>query len=209
MDTQDLIKVLAADPRPRGPSLTLRFVLALLAAVVVALASFLLLLDPRADLAQAFATPRFGFKLAMMALVVASALPWLRRLARPEGEGGRWLWLLPLVLLAGIAGEWAVTAPGDRLTRAVGEHPLACLGLVSLIGLGPLAAFLAFLRRAAPGDARRAGAAAGLASGGLAALLYALHCTDDSPFFVATWYAGAILGLTGLGAALGARLLRW
>jgi len=43
----------------------------------------------------------------------------------------------------------------------------------------------------------------------LAAALYALHCTDDSPLFVATWYSLAIAGVTVLGWAVGSRLLRW
>ena len=53
------------------------------------------------------------------------------------------------------------------------------------------------------------GALVGLASAALGAALYALHCTDDSPLFVATWYGAAALLMTGIGAILGARLLRW
>jgi hypothetical protein len=50
---------------------------------------------------------------------------------------------------------------------------------------------------------------AGLIAGGLAAALYATHCTDDSPLFVATWYSIAIGAVAVLGALLGRRLLRW
>ena len=32
------------------------------------------------------------------------------------------------------------------------------------------------------------GALAGIAAGGIAAFLYAFHCTDDSPLFVTLWY---------------------
>ena len=52
-------------------------------------------------------------------------------------------------------------------------------------------------------------AAAGLLAGGLAATLYATHCTDDSPLFVAAWYSLAIAGVAALGALIGARWLRW
>jgi len=45
-------------------------------------------------------------------------------------------------------------------------------------------------------------AAAGLVAGGLSAALYATHCTDDSPLFVATWYTIAIAAVTVLGAIL-------
>ncbi|NJL07877.1 MAG: DUF1109 domain-containing protein, partial [Methylacidiphilales bacterium] len=55
----------------------------------------------------------------------------------------------------------------------------------------------------------RAGAVAGLAAGALAATLYAAHCPDDSPLFVASWYGLSIAFVTVAGAALGVRLLRW
>lgn len=51
--------------------------------------------------------------------------------------------------------------------------------------------------------------AAGLAAGAIAAAIYAWHCPDDSPLFLATWYMIAIAGVTVGGALLGRRLLRW
>jgi hypothetical protein len=50
---------------------------------------------------------------------------------------------------------------------------------------------------------------AGLLAGGIAATFYAAHCTDDSPFFVATWYPIAIAMLTACGLVLGRRFCRW
>jgi hypothetical protein len=44
---------------------------------------------------------------------------------------------------------------------------------------------------------------------GLAATLYASHCADDSPLFVATWYSLAIALVVAAGAWLGPRVLRW
>ncbi|MEX2741320.1 NrsF family protein [Rhizobium mongolense] len=54
-----------------------------------------------------------------------------------------------------------------------------------------------------------AGAAAGLAAGGIAAALYAWHCTDDSPLFLAVWYTTAIAAVTATGALIGSRYLTW
>jgi hypothetical protein len=51
--------------------------------------------------------------------------------------------------------------------------------------------------------------AAGLAAGAIAAAIYAWHCPDDSPLFLATWYTITIAGVTVGGALLGRRLLRW
>jgi len=43
----------------------------------------------------------------------------------------------------------------------------------------------------------------------LAATLYAAHCPDDSPLFVATWYSTATALVTALGALLGSKVLRF
>src|SRR5260370_519368 len=45
--------------------------------------------------------------------------------------------------------------------------------------------------------------------GGVSAMAYAVHCTEDSLPFVAAWYGGTIVLCTLAGAALGPRLLRW
>jgi hypothetical protein len=70
-------------------------------------------------------------------------------------------------------------------------------------------ALLFILRDGAPLRPALAGAAAGLVAGGLAATLYAAHCTDDSPLFVTTWYGIAVMVIAGVGALAGARWLRW
>ena len=54
-----------------------------------------------------------------------------------------------------------------------------------------------------------AGAVAGLLSAGLAATVYASHCTDDSPLFVATWYTLATAIVASVGALMGKRALRY
>jgi len=48
-----------------------------------------------------------------------------------------------------------------------------------------------------------------LLSAGLAATLYAAHCTDDSPLFVATWYTIATAMVAAIGALAGSRMLRF
>jgi hypothetical protein len=39
--------------------------------------------------------------------------------------------------------------------------------------------------------------------------LYASHCTDDSPLFVATWYTIATALMATIGALVGSRVLRF
>jgi hypothetical protein len=156
--------------------------------------------------------PRFAFMLIVTLWVAIPALLLLPRVATPLPPAGLWnraLWLAPLVLLAGVLLELAVL-PGDLwMPSAVGHNARWCLTMVPLLAAAPLAATLYCLRQAAPAHPGRAGAVAGLVSGGFAAAIYALHCTDDSPLFVALWYTPGVLFVSGLGAGLAARIARW
>jgi hypothetical protein len=77
------------------------------------------------------------------------------------------------------------------------------------LSLPLLVAALIGLRHGAPARPAISGAVAGLLSAGLAAALYASHCTDDSPLFVAVWYTLAVVIVAVLGALIGPRVLRY
>jgi hypothetical protein len=91
----------------------------------------------------------------------------------------------------------------------MGDQWLECLLSIPIIAIVPFAAFVWAVRRAAPTNLVRAGAFSGLVAGGVSAIAYALHCTDDLLPFVALWYGGTIVLCTLAGAILGPRLLRW
>ena len=95
------------------------------------------------------------------------------------------------------------------MTRLIGNNSRVCVLAISLLSLPLLAAALLALRRGAPSHPALAGAFAGALSAGLAATLYASHCTDDSPLFVATWYTLAVVVVAGIGALAGARVLKF
>jgi hypothetical protein len=125
-------------------------------------------------------------------------------------RGWGWLLLLPLGLLGiGISGEMMMPQRLPMMTRLVGSNSRVCMTAIPLLSLPLLAAALAALRHGAPTRPAVAGAVAGLLSAGLAATLYASHCTDDSPLFVATWYTLATLLVTAIGALAGSRVLRF
>jgi hypothetical protein len=131
---------------------------------------------------------------------------------RPGAPLGQLLPVLamaPLLALAAVATEFVSVPPADWGARWIGTNAALCLTFIPLIGIGPLAVLLLAMRRGAPTRPRLAGALAGLAAGGIAATFYAAHCTDDSPFFVATWYTLAVALLAAAGAIAGSRVLRW
>jgi hypothetical protein len=113
------------------------------------------------------------------------------------------------LLVAGISGEMMMPQRLPMMTRLMGRNSMVCLTTIPLMALPMLAAALFGLRHGAPTRPAIAGAIAGLVSAGLAATLYASHCSDDSPLFVATWYTIATALVAAIGALAGSRVLKF
>jgi hypothetical protein len=212
MDTNELIKALAADARPRSAPLSTVWWGAAALAVAIAAAVFLATLGPRPDIAAAAGTARFLFKIVVMLALAGGAFGALRALSRPEGNLRTALLLLtaaPALLVAAVVAELLAVPPETWPERMIGDSNVYCSILIMMIGLAPLSILLLALRRGAPSNPGVAGAVAGLLAGGIAATIYVAHCTDDSPLFVAIWYTIAVAGLALVGAASASRLARW
>lgn len=212
MDTNELIKALAADTRRPMTSLSSAWWRATGLATALAAAVFYATIDPRPDIAAAAGTLRFLIKFVVMLTLAGGAFGALRALSRPEGNLRKALPLLivaPALLVAAVVLELLTVPPETWPARMIGTSNVYCLILIVMIGLGPLSILLLALRRGAPSNPGIAGAVAGLLAGGIAATIYVAHCTDDSPLFVATWYTIAIAGLAGLGAIAAQRIVRW
>lgn len=212
METEKLIATLAADSRLTPLGGERGFLLIGVLGTLVTLAFFFGFLGPRPDLGSAVGSLRFLAKPLLAALLCAGALGTLLRLARPGAKVSPWLSVLlaaAFLLVAAVFLELAVVPRDLWAERLLGEDALACLALIPLMSAGPLIAFLCALRRAAPTRPALAGAVAGLAAAGLGASIYAFHCVDDSPLFLAVWYGAATLIVVAAGALLGRRLLRW
>ena len=212
METDQLIRTLAADSsRPARP-VSLVLALALLAAMPVSLAMLFAGLGVRPDVMRAMHNPFFDLKFAVTLALAISAVGVALHLSRPEASLRGWAWLLLIpagLLVGGIASEMMLPQNLPMMTRLIGSNSRVCLTAVPLMSMPLLAAALIGLRHGAPTRPAVSGAIAGLLSAGLAATLYASHCTDDSPLFVATWYTIATALVAAIGAALGARVLRF
>lgn len=212
MKTEHLINAIAADGAARRPSISARLAVALAVGGFVAGALFVAGLGVRPDIAVAIQTWRFVAKVAIVLVCFVAALWVAMQLTRPEADQGRVLaaLLLPAVMLVlAVGGELAASGGNAWWTRAVGTNSRLCLTAITLLSVAPLVSLLVAMRAGAPRSPGIAGAAAGLLAGSLAATLYALHCFDDSPLFVAFWYVPAIALVMLAGAAAGSRALRW
>ncbi len=212
MDTDQLIRTLAADHGHRTRPVGHVLALSLFAAAPVSILIFFSILGVRPDVMTAMHNPFFDLKFAVTLGLAIPAIAISLHLSRPEAvlKGRAWLLLVPLALLAaGIAGEMMLPQRLPMMTRLIGTNSRVCLSAIPLMSLPLLIGALIGLRHGAPSRPALEGAIAGLLSAGLAATLYASHCTDDSPLFVATWYTIATAGVTAAGAIAGSRVLRF
>lgn len=212
MRTDDLIRALAEDRATPVVGPQRRVVLALAGGGAVTAALFFWLFGMRGDIASALSTWRFDFKLVTMAALFAAAMIATLRLGRPTANTAnavRPILLVVLLLLAGLAAELVLVPSGDWSARLFGKNRFICLAVIPLLSVAPLAAILTAMRESAPASPSLAGAFSGLLAGALAAILYASHCTDDSPLFVLAWYTIAIALVMAVGALAGRTMLRW
>lgn len=211
MKTEDLIAALAADSRTEPPPRRV-----LWPALAVALAAAIVLLDLslgfRDDLVQSFVEPVAAMRYVLTGVLGVLGVRLALLLARPEGGNLARVWpvALPVVAALGLlAWAYVVTPPEGRQMALVGKTMVTCLVTIPLLSLLPVAALFLGLRQGATTTPALAGFAAGIGGSGLAAMTYAMHCTEDSPLFFVTWYGLAIAGVTIASTLIGSRLLRW
>jgi hypothetical protein len=213
MKTDDLVAMLSANVEPIERGLVRRTIsIAVAAGVAIALCLMLAGLGVRADLTTTRAVVFLLLKVAFALMVVGLAVGYLMRLARPGARQGisPFTIVVPFAAVALLGAISLGGAPSSHWNRMIlGDEWLECLLSIPIIAIVPFAVTIFAVRRAAPTNLVRAGAVAGLIAGGISAMAYALHCTDDSLPFVAVWYGATIVLCTLAGAALGPRLLRW
>jgi len=209
--TNDLINLLTEDAAVRT-RLGHVLALALGVGVVVSGAVLLTTIGIRHNMWSIFETSRVLFKIGFTVVLAVTACIVVFRIGRPgvSVKASVAALLLPLALLiVAVIAEMRVIPSDAWEANLIGNNAPFCLMFIPLLSLAPLVGFMLALRSGAPQRPSLAGGAAGLAAGGIAAALYAWHCPDDSPLFVATWYTIAIAAVTAIGSLIGRRYLRW
>lgn len=212
MKTDQLIAALTADTKTASRPIGQQLWIAISGGAIVAALIFMVGVHARPDIATALETPRFLYKYVLTLSLFASAFGLMLHLARPGVVPKGWLAALaipPVLLIASVIAEFFLVPSSGWGMSLMGKNAVVCLVLIPVLSAAPLAAVMWTLRDGAPTHPVLAGATAGLVSAGIGATLYATHCQDDSPFFVAAWYGLAIVLVTVVGAFLGKRLLRW
>lgn len=212
MQTEDLIRALAADATPvkrlvRPGRRTITW----LTISVVYIAAVVLFMGLRPDLSTKLAEPRFLVEVgaAFLTSIMAAAAAFC------AGCPGRPLWerLAPLPFLAiwlGSLGEgcwrdWVGSGP-DGLTL---QLDFLCFPTIVAVSIAPAVLIFSMLRQGAPIAPVATTALGTLAAAALAAAGLRLFHPQDASVMVLVWQFGSVAALAGVGALFGRRLLRW
>jgi hypothetical protein len=213
MKTEDLIDMLA-----RGPDVRVdahrwrRFLVPALAGLAACVLLMQLLLGTRHDIGHALLLPAFWIKFCFALVLSVVGTLAVRKTSAPGATLGGLAPMvgLPVVVLWGLA-VWVLwqAPPGARAALVWGQTWRVCTILIVVLAVPVFIAALVAMKRRAPTRLRTAGAAAGLASGATAAMVYCLHCPEMSPAFVGVWYVLGIAAMALVGALIGPKVLSW
>lgn len=210
-ETIELIDRLSSNLQParrRGSLLGI----AMLIGAAIAFGMLLFMLGLRSDLFQGLAQSALWMKWGLALTTAAMAFALCLQLARPEGRPGWWpiALVVPIVALAGFACIQVSRLPlADRRAMWLGDSALQCSWCIPVLAMPLLVATLVAFRRFAPTRPRLAGFSAGMLAGAVSAAIYALHCGESAPAFVAAWYSLGMLIPALVGWIVGPRVLRW
>ncbi len=213
MKTDELIFALSRDTRPvRAGNALWSLVLALAAGGAAAMLLVALFLGNPVYGSENLGVMTFGVKLAFTVSLLLLASSFLYRAARPGHDarsGVAWL-AAPFAVVALLAALALVrTGEAGRSALIFGSSWKTCIVSVSLLSVPSFALLTRAFRKLAPTDLKLTGMLAGFASGGIAALVYALYCPETSPAFLFTWYGLGIVAAGMAGRAAGPLLLKW
>lgn len=214
MRTDELINTLVGDhaSQPRPKPVVHGLVMAIIGGLAISSVLFSLTLGVRPDILSALSTWRFDLKLSANLVLVIAATWVALRLSSPTTRAlsAMRALLVPALLLLGAVVYELVTIPASAWpSRAMGVNGVMCFGNIIFLSVLPLTATIYALRQGAPTSPAVMGAVGGLLAGALGATVFAMHCTNDSPLFVAIWYALAIGLMSMFGLVVGRHALRW
>jgi hypothetical protein len=212
MKTNDLIAMLATEAGPPPVSHLRLCTQAVTAGLTVSLVLVLTLWGLNPELSALAHTQAFWVKVLWLVLTCTFATPVVLHLSRPGAAAGRGGWGIA-ASLAGMAllAIWQIASvdadTGKQLM--LGQSWQTCCASILALSVPLLATLLWMLRNMAPTRPALAGASAGLMASAMASLVYSLHCPETAYAFLAVWYVAGMVLMSGIGALMGMRLLRW
>ena len=89
------------------------------------------------------------------------------------------------------------------------ESGIRCMLYSLIAAIATAAPMVVWLRKGAPSSPERAGWLTGVASGGLGAFAYNLHCPFNNVVYIGLWYSLSIIICAVVGRMIVPRLIKW
>jgi hypothetical protein len=181
------------------------------ALMLAAIAYIILAKGVRADVLAATPNPMFLLRGGLLLLLgVASGWAVLNMASPAIGKHGQsWKMAIAAAGLLPLAA-FIVAMTGNRnIALANTQYGLDCMSFSALGGFATAIPMVWWLRRGAPTSPERAGWLTGIASGGLGAFAYGLHCPFNDVVYIGLWYSLAVGICAVVGRLVVPRLIRW
>jgi hypothetical protein len=213
MNTQELISLLSKDAQlPTSTPPVKRFAAALGISLVVCLTLVSVFWGINAELTALMQLPAFWLKQVWLVALTACSWALVQRLSQPAAQTRAPAIAVAITLVAMLAlgaMQWMQPGEATRTELWQGVSWTTCAISITVLALPVLGTLLWTLRDLAPTRPHLTGAIAGLLAGAWGGMAYSLHCPETAFTFLALWYGAGLAVVTGLGAVLGGRVLRW
>ncbi len=180
---------------------------------VVALAATLIVLSKgmRPDVMLGDPDPMFLLRGGLL-LLLGGGCGWAAlSMASPSvgKQGQSWKMAIAAAALVPFAALIVAMTGHVDVAMANMRFGLDCMVFSALGGLATAVPMVLQLRRGAPTSPERAGWLTGVASGGLGAFAYGLHCPFNDVVYIGLWYSLAVGVCAVAGRLVVPRLIRW
>jgi hypothetical protein len=178
---------------------------------VIATAIVIWLQGMRPDLLAGKPDEMFLIRAGVLLLLGGAAAHAVTAMASPSVGRSQNGWQMALgaaVLFPLAAIIVAMTGDTGPAFKAM-DSGMRCLGYSLVGGLATAAPMIVWLRKGAPTSPERAGWLTGLASGGLGAFAYNIHCPFNDVVYIGMWYSLALVFCSILGRLIVPRMIRW
>lgn len=191
--------------RPQIPLLFSALLTVLAVAVVISLQGM------RADLLAGKPDEMFLIRAGVLLLLGGAAAHSVTSMASPavgRSQNG-WQMALAAAVLFPLAAIIVATTGDTGPALTAMDSGMLCMGYSLVGGLATAAPMIFWLRKGAPTSLERAGWLTGLASGGLGAFAYNIHCPFNDVVYIGLWYSLALIFCSIIGRLVVPRLIRW
>jgi hypothetical protein len=165
----------------------------------------------RADVLAGHPNPMFLLRGGLL-LLLGLGCGWaVLHMASPAvgKQGHSWKMALAAAGLLPLAAMVVAFTGQGAMAMANARYGLDCMMFSALGALATALPMVWWLRKGAPTSPERAGWLTGIASGGLGAFAYGLHCPFNDVVYIGLWYSLAVGSCAVVGRLVVPKLIRW